>query len=32
LDRGDAAALARQATAAADLRLFGECARLTGGG
>jgi hypothetical protein len=30
LDRGDAAAFARQAAAGADLRLFGECARLTG--
>jgi hypothetical protein len=29
LDRGDAAAFARQAAAGADLRLFGECARLT---
>ena len=32
LDRGDAAAFARQAAACADLRLFGECARLTGSG
>jgi hypothetical protein len=32
LDRGDAASFARQATVGADLRLFGECARLTGGG
>ena len=32
LDRGDAAAFARQSAAGADLRLFGECARLTGPG
>lgn len=31
LDRGDGAAFARQAAASADLRLFGECARLTSG-
>lgn len=31
LDRGDAVAFARQAAAGADLRLFGECARLTRG-
>jgi hypothetical protein len=32
LDRGDAAAFARQAAVGADLRLFGECARVTGNG
>lgn len=32
LDRGDAAAFVRQAATGADLRLFGECARLAGGG
>lgn len=32
LDRGDAGAFARQSAAGADLRLFGECARLTGPG
>lgn len=32
LERGDAAVFARQAAAGADLRLFGECARLTGDG
>jgi hypothetical protein len=32
LDRGDSAAFARQASVGADLRLFGECARLTSDG